>query len=270
MSRKEIHSLLVLIVSFFDSARKTTEKIPTSLSSEFPLQGLRLVALDYTHGVSAEDERRSEDGEFGTFRKYLNRLLRGMPMAHELEEERRTHFNDDKAMSPRPDAEAEMDSATSTATPATLEDTREGSIASRESRSVPNSSSPKSDKDSASQKAPSRRPTRKEQLWAGVKSCVRHTFTPPTISLVCSIIIGVVPYLRNLFVAPDAANSHFSPKGPDGNPPLSTLYDAASFIGAASVPIGLIVLGASIAMIQIPRPSEFPSSVSIACEVFSP
>ncbi|GAA5952432.1 hypothetical protein JCM3765_001971 [Sporobolomyces pararoseus] len=222
--------------------------------SQFPLQGLRLVALDYTRGVSAEDERRSEDGEFGTFRKYLNRLIRGMPMKHELELERRVHFEDDEKTESRTAGEDTATPSSPSATSTVFE--HESTLPASEediSTTARMSSESKESKLKISDPPTSRQLSRKELIWNGVKSCVRHTLVPPTISLVCSIIIGVVPFLRNLFV-PAEATSRFSPLAPDGNPPLSTIYEAAAFVGAASVPLGLIVLGASIATIKVPRP----------------
>ncbi|KAJ7148770.1 auxin efflux carrier [Mycena crocata] len=43
------------------------------------------------------------------------------------------------------------------------------------------------------------------------------------------------------------------PSGPDGRPPLSFLFDTANFIGAASVPLGLICLGSALARLEVPR-----------------
>lgn len=224
--------------------------------SQFPLQGLRLVAFDYTRGVSAEDERRSEDGEYGTFQKYLNRLLQGMPMSHELERARRVHFEDDEKVQPSTDG-ATVDTPSSPSAASTVFD-RESNLPESEQggeqTTIRTSTESKVSKLNVSPpKTADPKLTRKEQLWNGVKSCIKHTLVPPTISLICSIVIGVVPFLRNLFV-PAEALSRFSPLAPDGNPPLSTIYEAAAFIGAASVPLGLIVLGASIATIQVPRP----------------
>lgn len=222
--------------------------------SQFPLQGLRLVALDYTRGVSAEDERRSEDGEFGTFRKYLNRLIRGMPMKHELEHERRVHFEVDVKTKPGTGGEDTATPSSPSATSTVFEHESALPVSEEDhSTTSRNSSNSKESKLKVSTPSASRQLSRKQLVWNGVKSCVKHTFVPPTISLVCSIIIGVVPFLRNLFV-PAEATSRFSPLAPDGNPPLSTIYEAAAFVGAASVPLGLIVLGASIATIKVPRP----------------
>lgn len=84
--------------------------------------------------------------------------------------------------------------------------------------------------------------------------------SPPTMVLIAALIISLIPTLRALFIAP-AAGATFHPTAPDGKPPLAVLYDTATFVGGASVPTGLIVLGASIAKIRVPRPiSRLPLS----------
>lgn len=57
------------------------------------------------------------------------------------------------------------------------------------------------------------------------------------------------PPLRALFVA---GNFHIAP-APDQQPPLSFMIDIAGYIGAASVPLGLLLLGATISRLQIKK-----------------
>lgn len=76
--------------------------------------------------------------------------------------------------------------------------------------------------------------------------------SPPTISLLSALIIALIPTLKSLFVY--TPESTFHPTAPDGQPPLAILYQTATFVGAASVPLGLTVLGASMAKMRIPRP----------------
>ena len=47
------------------------------------------------------------------------------------------------------------------------------------------------------------------------------------------------------------------PTAPDGQPPLAFLLDAANFVGAASVPLGLICLGSSLARLNWPKKGEW-------------
>jgi predicted permease len=70
------------------------------------------------------------------------------------------------------------------------------------------------------------------------------------VSILLSFIIALIPELKALFV--EVPGTHIHP-GPDGDPPLAFIIDAASFIGAASVPMGLICLGSALARLSIPR-----------------
>lgn len=70
---------------------------------------------------------------------------------------------------------------------------------------------------------------------------------------------------RQLFVVVEG--SSFNPTAPDGNPPLAILLDTAAFIGNASVPLGLLVLGSALARMRLPRPLTklpFASILSLA------
>ncbi|KAH8818630.1 auxin efflux carrier [Flagelloscypha sp. PMI_526] len=76
---------------------------------------------------------------------------------------------------------------------------------------------------------------------------------PVTISVFVSIPCALVPQLKALFV--DATQMGGPDwKGPDGRPPLTIFFDAADFVGAIAVPMGLILLGANFARMKIPRP----------------
>ncbi|KAI0787320.1 auxin efflux carrier [Fomes fomentarius] len=77
--------------------------------------------------------------------------------------------------------------------------------------------------------------------------------TPVTIALAIALPIALVNPLKALFV--DISDvSGYSFKGPDGRPPLAFLIDTANFIGSITVPLALILLGASFARLRIPRP----------------
>lgn len=184
-------------------------------------------------------------------------------MSHEVEEEReREYARKEKSPACKRGEEAtqtrheQVTSGTNTfqsATSTVLDRERDDIFEEQTSTPLPDR---KSSLTSLSAHDEPQRTSRRRRAWNGAKSIVKHTLSPPTISLVCSIIIGVIPQLRNLFVPADPSDPSFSPQAPDGLPPLSTIYDAAAFIGAASVPLGLIILGASIATIEIPRPCE--------------
>ncbi|KAI6121158.1 auxin efflux carrier [Pisolithus sp. B1] len=100
-------------------------------------------------------------------------------------------------------------------------------------------------------------PTRR-RISRGFCNVVRSALSPPSLSVVISFIISVVPTLKALFVA-DVPGVNMPP-APDGQPPLAFLLNTATFIGAASVPIGLMTLGSAIARLEIPSGSwrKFP------------
>ena len=77
---------------------------------------------------------------------------------------------------------------------------------------------------------------------------------PVTIAIVVSFIISLIPPLKALFVPlTHEDGTPVIPFAPDGAPPLSFLLDTATFLGNASVPLGLICIGASLAKLKIPR-----------------
>ncbi|EIW61418.1 auxin efflux carrier [Trametes versicolor FP-101664 SS1] len=77
--------------------------------------------------------------------------------------------------------------------------------------------------------------------------------TPVTITLAISLPIALVQPLKALFVdVSDIGGPSW--KGPDGRPPLAFLIDTAQFMGNIAVPLALVLLGASFARLQTPRP----------------
>ncbi|TCD62952.1 Protein M3 [Steccherinum ochraceum] len=93
---------------------------------------------------------------------------------------------------------------------------------------------------------------------------IKAVFHPVTIALLVSLPIALVDPLKALFVditQDGGPNFH----GPDGRPPLAFIIDTASFLGNIAVPLALILLGASFARLQIPRPiSRLPIMAMIA------
>lgn len=90
--------------------------------------------------------------------------------------------------------------------------------------------------------------------------------TPPTIALSLALLFALVKDLKALFVY-DPTNS-FHPTAPDHAAPLSIVLDTASFIGNASVPLGLMVLGSAMSRMKLPRPlSRLPISSILALAV---
>ncbi|KAJ7471569.1 auxin efflux carrier transmembrane protein [Mycena galericulata] len=91
---------------------------------------------------------------------------------------------------------------------------------------------------------------RRKAIYVNMRSFLRNLFIPGSISILISFVIALIPELKALFVE---VNGTHIPSAPDGDPPLAFVIDAATFIGAASVPMGLICLGSALARLQIPR-----------------
>ena len=79
---------------------------------------------------------------------------------------------------------------------------------------------------------------------------LRTLITPCSLSIILAFIVSIVPVLKALFV-PDVLGVSISP-APDGQPPLAILLNTATFIGGASVPLGLMNLGSALARLEIP------------------
>ena len=71
---------------------------------------------------------------------------------------------------------------------------------------------------------------------------------PASIVVVLSIAISMIPWVQALFI--NSNQVHLSP-APDKQPPLSFIMDFASYIGAAQVPFGLLLLGGTIGRLRI-------------------
>lgn len=87
----------------------------------------------------------------------------------------------------------------------------------------------------------------KFRLYA--RKMLHNILQPTSVSLLASIAICMSPPLKALFVP----TTFYMPNAPDGQPPLSFVIDLASYIGAASVPLGLLLLGATLARLQVKK-----------------
>ncbi|ODV94696.1 hypothetical protein PACTADRAFT_69610 [Pachysolen tannophilus NRRL Y-2460] len=71
---------------------------------------------------------------------------------------------------------------------------------------------------------------------------------PPSVSLILSITISMIPWVKALFVTTTQVSL---PNAPDGMPPLSFLMDFATYVSEACVPLGLLLLGATLARLSV-------------------
>ncbi|KAJ7763194.1 auxin efflux carrier, partial [Mycena maculata] len=107
---------------------------------------------------------------------------------------------------------------------------------------------PTADPEAAKARSPWLR--RRRTFYANGRMFLRNLFIPGSLSIILSFVIALVPQLKALFVEVDGT---YIPPAPDGDPPLAFIIDAATFIGAALVPIGLVCLGSALARLSIPR-----------------
>ncbi|KAI0074810.1 auxin efflux carrier transmembrane protein [Panus rudis PR-1116 ss-1] len=90
-------------------------------------------------------------------------------------------------------------------------------------------------------------------LWERTKRIrkfILSLLNPPSLAITASIPIALITPLKALFVP--VPNGPI-PNAPDGQPPLAFIQDAATFIGQAAVPLGLICLGSALATLKVPR-----------------
>ncbi|KZT24321.1 auxin efflux carrier [Neolentinus lepideus HHB14362 ss-1] len=92
--------------------------------------------------------------------------------------------------------------------------------------------------------------TRTHRFHSQFVTFLRSVSSPPSLAILIAFPLALIRPLKALFIAVD--NSPI-PNAPDGQPPLAFIMDAAQFIGAASVPLGLICLGSAMARLRMPK-----------------
>ena len=97
-----------------------------------------------------------------------------------------------------------------------------------------------------------RRRKAKNIMYLGL-AFLKSSLNPGSLSILVSLPIALIPPLKALFIKVPSVNM---PSAPDGLPPLAFFFDTTTFIGAASVPLGLICLGSALARMNVPRNKE--------------
>ncbi|KAF8988452.1 auxin efflux carrier [Cyathus striatus] len=92
--------------------------------------------------------------------------------------------------------------------------------------------------------------TRCRYVYLKIRTFFKSLFTPISTAIIIAFPIAIVPKLKALFVAVPGVDM---PSAPDGQPPLAFIMDTTTFIGGASVPLGLICLGSALARLHVPR-----------------
>ncbi|KZV75317.1 auxin efflux carrier [Peniophora sp. CONT] len=94
--------------------------------------------------------------------------------------------------------------------------------------------------------------TRRQRIRKIFSKFLSDMLKPAPVSVLVSLPIALINPLKALFVAPTSDfRPSFHPTAPDGMPPLNFILDIATFAGNASVPLGLICLGAALARLDI-------------------
>lgn len=71
---------------------------------------------------------------------------------------------------------------------------------------------------------------------------------PVSVALVISMIVSMIPWVKALFVTTNQAHL---PNAPDGMPPLSFIIDFTGYVAQACVPLGLLILGATLSRLEV-------------------
>lgn len=84
----------------------------------------------------------------------------------------------------------------------------------------------------------------------GARTFISGLLSAASLSVILGFAIALITPLKALLVALPGSPI---PNAPDGAPPLAFVMDTAAFVGAASVPLGLICLGSALARLKVPR-----------------
>jgi len=109
------------------------------------------------------------------------------------------------------------------------------------------------EKEAASSKSEIASVSARRRMIRNGYNIIRSAMCPPSLSIIISFIISMVPTLKALFVS-GVPGVKISP-APDGQPPLAILMNIATFIGGASVPLGLTCLGSALARLRVSHDS---------------
>lgn len=96
-------------------------------------------------------------------------------------------------------------------------------------------------------------------LLSRLRRFLKQVLHPCTVVIVISFVVALVDPLKALFIPPSSDfQPHFRPTAPDGQPPLAFIFDTATFIGAACVPLILLCLGSAFASLSLKSGEIFP------------
>jgi predicted permease len=88
--------------------------------------------------------------------------------------------------------------------------------------------------------------------------------SPPSAATLLAFLIAMITPLKQLFTHLPASESNLRmivdiPNAPDGQPPLAFITDTTNFIGGATVPSSLLILGYALSRLRIRRGERIPA-----------
>lgn len=99
------------------------------------------------------------------------------------------------------------------------------------------------------------RPTPKLPLHKRALRILSHIPTA-TWSVIAGLLFSLIQPMKALMVDTDGWTGSRMPNAPDDNPPLFFLLDTAAYLGALTVPLGLMLLGSSFARLKVRLPLQ--------------
>jgi auxin efflux carrier family protein len=94
---------------------------------------------------------------------------------------------------------------------------------------------------------------------------LKQLLKPCTVAIILSFVVALVDPFKALFIPPSSNfQPRFRPVAPDGQPPLAFIFDTATFIGAACIPLGLICLGSALGCLSLRSGGPFPKGAIVS------
>lgn len=91
--------------------------------------------------------------------------------------------------------------------------------------------------------------TRRQRFLSNLHSILLGFITPASLSIIIAFPIALITPVKSLFTTTTYTGI---PNAPDGEPPLAFIMDTVTFMGGASVPLGLVCLGSALARLKLP------------------
>lgn len=91
--------------------------------------------------------------------------------------------------------------------------------------------------------------TGRQKMLSNLRTILLGFVTPASLSIIIAFPIALITPVKSLFTTTSYTGI---PNAPDGEPPLAFIMDTTTFMGGASVPLGLVCLGSALARLKVP------------------